>query len=344
MRKRLIALGALALLLPAADVLACIALQHRMADEYANWSRTMTSQGWTIRADHVAEDGFPAGATLTITGFSLSGGHAMLPGGLDWHADRLVLSLGLLHFWRLTVAPEGEQILRVASARPVVFAADSLLATVPLGRGRADHVAIEADGLTAGLLTSRQKQDVRIDHLGLALTANRHGAARITAQAEIEASGIELPDKGRWPLGALVRTASAVIGIASPALSGVAAADQARAWHDWGGSVTVRDLALGWGPLDVQAEAKLGLDNSLQPAGEGTATVTGWAATVDALAAGGTIPSGMAETVKMVMGMLGRAPKDDASALSVPFTLKDNTLSVGKIPLIRLHDVNWGSV
>jgi hypothetical protein len=278
-----------------------------------------------------------------MTGFSLSGGHAMLPGGLDWHADRVVLSLGLLHFWRLSVAPEGEQILRVASAKPVVFAADSLLATVPLGRGRADHVAIEADGLTAGLLQSRQKQDVRIDHLSLALTANRHGAARITAQADIAANGIELPDTGRWPLGAQIRTAAAVIDIASPALSGVAAADQARAWHDWGGSVSVRDFALGWGPLDVTAQAKLGLDNSLQPEGAGTATVTGWAATVDALAAGGTIPGGLAETVKMVMGLMGRT-RDEGAALSVPFTLKDSTLSVGKIPLIRLHDVNWGSV
>jgi hypothetical protein len=338
------ALAALALLLPMADFVACIVLQHRMADEYANWTKTLASQGWSIHADSFEEDGFPTGATVTIKGFSLSGGHAMLPGGLDWHADRLVLSLGLLHFWRLSVAPEGEQILRVAGAKPVVFAAETLLATVPLGRGRADHVTIEADGLTAGLLQSRQKQDVRIDHLGLALTANRHGAARITAQAVIDASGIALPDKGRWPLGAQVRSATAVVDIASPALSGVAAADQARAWHDWGGSVTVREFGLGWGPLDVSAQAKLGLDNGLQPEGAGTATVTGWAATVDALAAGGTIPGGMAETVKMVMGLMGRTSRDEGAALSVPFTLKDSTLSVGKIPLIRLHDVNWGSV
>jgi hypothetical protein len=344
MRTRAIALAAVALLLPAADFVACIVLQHRMADEYGNWAKTLASQGWSIHADSFEQDGFPTGATVTIKGFSVSGGHAMLPGGLDWHADRLVMSLGLLHFWRLTVAPQGEQILRIAGAKPVVFAADSLFATVPLGRGRADNVAIEADGLTAGLLQSRQKQDVRIDHLSLALTANRHVAARITAQADIEATGIELPDKGRWPLGAQVRSATAVIDIASPALSGIAAADQARAWHDWGGSVTVRDLGLGWGPLDVRAQARLGLDNSLQPAGEGTAMVTGWAQTVDALAAGGTIPSGMAETVKMVMGLMGRTPANAGSALSVPFTLKDNTLSVGKIPLIRLHDVNWGSV
>jgi hypothetical protein len=344
MRNRGIVLAAVALLLPAADFVACIVLQHRMADEYANWAKTLSSQGWSVHADSFEEDGFPTGAIVTMKGFSLSGGHAMLPGGLDWHADRVVLSLGLLHFWRLTVAPEGEQTLRVAGAKPVVFAADTLFATVPLGRGRADHIAIEADGLTAGLLQSRQKQDVRIDHLGLALTANRRGAARVTAQATIKASGIALPDKGRWPLGAQIRTASAVIDIASPALSGVAAADQARAWHDWGGSVTVRDLGLGWGPLDVQAQAKLGLDGSLQPEGEGTAKVTGWAQTVDALAAGGTIPGGMAETVKMVMGMMARAPENAGGSLSVPFTLKDSTLSVGKIPLIRLHDLNWGSV
>jgi hypothetical protein len=293
----------------------------------------------------------------------------MLPGGLDWHADRVVLSLGLLHFWRLSVEPQGEQTIRVAGTKAVVFSADTLVAHVPLG-GRVDRLSLQADGLTAGMLKSRQRQDVRIDHLALRVEAARKGSARVSAQAVIDAQGVALPDNGRWPLGALVRRASATIDLASPALSGAAPLDQARAWRDWGGTVVVRSLKLGWGPLDLRAQAHLALDDKLQPAGGGTATVTGWAQTVDALAAGGTISGGMAQTVKMVLGLMSHAPEDangtpqggdaaetppgddgagtptggDISALSLPFTLKDNTLSVGKIPLIRLHDVNWGSV
>jgi hypothetical protein len=348
MRNRLIALAAVAVLLPSLDWAACAILRHRMRTEYAAWTAAITSQGWTVHADKLREDGFPTGATLTIKNLDLAGGRAMLPGGLDWRASRVVLSLGLLHFWRLDVEPQGEQTIRVAGAKAVVFSADSLTASVPLGRGRADSIDLTADGLSAGMLASRQRQDVHIDHLALLLRADRGGAARIAAEARIDASGIALPDNGRWPLGATVRNAAATIELASPALSGVAAAEQARAWRDWGGALTIQALSLRWGPLDLHAQAKLDLDDRLQPAGAGTATVQGWAQTVDALAAGGSLPNGMADTVKMVMGLMARTPADAANdgqaTLSLPFTLKDSTLSVGKIPLIRLHSVDWSSV
>ena len=151
--------AALAALLAAADWLACLALQHRMRGEYAAWVQTITSQGWTVRTNAVAEAGFPAGASLTITGLDLSGGHAMLPGGLDWRADRVVLSLGLLHFWRLTVEPQGQQVVRAVGLRTITCFADSLVASVPLGRGRADSIALVAEGLTAGLVQSRDRLD-----------------------------------------------------------------------------------------------------------------------------------------------------------------------------------------
>ena len=360
MRNRWIGLALAVLLLPAADWLACRALQYRMRNEYASWIATIGSQGWAVHSDAVNEGGFPAGATLTITGLDLSGGRALLPGGLDWRADRVVLTLPLLHFWRLKVEPEGQQVIRIAGTKAVTCFADALSADVPLGRGRADRIAFRVDGLTAGLLQSPQRQDVRIDHLALDLKANRKNSARITAEATIDAAGVELPDNGRWPLGALVRQISATLDIASPALSGVAAAEQARAWHDWGGSLTVPRLIVRWGPMDLRATARLHLDDALQPAGDGSATIGGWAQTVDALAAGGTIPDGMAQTIKMVMGLMARAPRDSLGrdgvdgagegldngqdVLTVPFTLKDSTLSAGKIPLIRLHDVRWGGV
>jgi hypothetical protein len=345
MRKRTSIILGLAILLPMADWLACSLLQRRMRAEYAAWAATITSQGWTLRADKVSEGGFPFGATLTLSDLDLAGGRAMLPGGLDWHAERVRLSIGLAHFWRLTVEPQGEQTIRIASTNAVVFSADSLVAQVPLGRDRADRIALAADGLTAGLLQSHQRQDVRIDHLALGVLAHRQGAARITAQADIAADGIALPDNHRWPLGAVVKTAAATIDLASPALSGIAAADQARAWRDWGGVVTVQDLQLSWGPLDLQAQAKLSLDDRLQPSGKGKATVSGWAQTIDALAASGTIEAGMAQTVKLVVGLMAPAPDTDGQgALSLPFTLKDSTLSVGKIPLIKLHRLAWGGV
>ena len=83
--------------LVAADWLACLVLRHRMRTEYAAWVETVTAQGWTVHSQAIGEGGFPFGATLDLTAFALSGGHAMLPGGLDWHAERVIVSAGLAH-------------------------------------------------------------------------------------------------------------------------------------------------------------------------------------------------------------------------------------------------------
>ena len=100
----------------------------------------------------------------------------------------------------------------------------------------------------------------------------------------------------------------------------MAASDQARAWRDWGGALTVRDLVLLWGPLDLRGQARMGLDADLQPAGNGEAVIGGWAQTVDALGAGGTLPEGMVQTVKMVLGLMARsADGAGGDRLTVPF-------------------------
>jgi hypothetical protein len=340
MRIRLIVAAALVLLLAGADWLACAALRHRMRAEYAAWVATVTAQGWTVHSSGLSEGGFPLGATLTLTGFTLSGGHAMLPGGLDWRAERVIVSAGLAHPLRLTVEPQGEQTIRLAGARAVVFSADRLAATVPLGRQLVDRLSLQADGLAAGMVQS-QRQDVQIEHLELDLQANRRGAAHVTASAMVSASGIDLPDNTRWPLGDRVKSFGCVLDLTSPALSGAAAIDQARAWRDWGGALSVHDLRLEWGPAELHGEARLGLDGDLQPVGTGRATVSGWAQTVDALAAGGIMQPGMAQTVKVVLGLM---TPSKAGALTLPLTLKDSTLSVGKIPLAQLRPVRWNGI
>ncbi len=341
MRRRLIVAMTAILLLVGADWLACVALRARMRTEYAAWVATVTAQGWTVRSANVGEGGFPFGATLTLTGFDLSGGHAMLPGGLDWRSERVIVSAGLAHPTQLGLQPQGEQIIRLASARPVVLSAERLVAFVPLGRRSVDRLSLQADGLSAGLAQSH-REDLQIEHLALSLQASRREAAHVSAGAILSASGIALPDNTRWPLGARVKRFACALDLTSPALSGAAAIEQARAWRDWGGALTVHDLRLEWGPADLRASARLGLDQNLQPAGTGTAALRGWAQTVDALAAGGAMPVGMAQTVKMVMGLM--APSGDGAALNLPLRLKDSTLSVGKIPLIQLRAIGWGKV
>jgi Uncharacterized protein conserved in bacteria (DUF2125) len=347
-RRWITRIAVLAVGLALLDWLGCHLLLQRMQTEYAQWQLAAETQGWRVTSAPVEGGGFPLGATLKISELTLSGGQALVPGGLDWHAQRVTLSLSLLHPWRLDVAPQGQQTVRAASGQTVVLNADILLAQVPLGGGRPDHIHVEIADLTAGIGGSGHPQDVRIDGLDMQLEAARGGFARTSLQLDVQAHGLGLPDKGRWPLGATVSRLEAQISLASPALSGRAPAEQARAWRDWGGKVEVTKLALKWGPLDMSGSATLGLDDKLQPVGHGLAEVRGWQATLDALASGGTLPQGVAQTAKAVLSLMAPAADGDAAEggpkLSLPVSLKDNTVSLGTIPLLRVRPLVWGGV
>jgi len=330
----------------ALDWLGCRLLLNRMQATYETWRQSVESQGWHVESGTPAGGGFPFGATLKIPSLALSGGQALVPGGLDWHAQRVMLIVSLLHPFRLAVAPQGQQVIRAAGGQTVVLNADELMAQVPLGRGKPDHIRIVASDVTAGLQKSGNPQDVRIAWMELQLEAARGDAARTSLALEIKARGVGLPDKGRWPLGATITRLEADISLASPALSGQAPAEQARAWRDWGGKLNVSRLALKWGPLDMTGSALLGLDKTLQPAGTGQAQMRGWAAALDALANGGTLPVGVAQTAKAMLGLMVSVPGENGGepAVTLPMTLKDSQVSVGSIPLLRLRPVRWGGV
>ena len=314
-----------------------------MSRQFNQWAQSLRDQGFTVTHRDLQGSWLPWSVRLIVPGLTVSGGKAMLPGGLNWHADQLDLSLALLTPTTLTVTPSGEESLKAAGAPGIVFFAEDLAAVVPLGTSP-DEIDITAEGLVGGLAASPQRQDMRIGTLRLSLQAARGGAARTSARLSVQARGVGLPDDGRWPLGATINRFDTDLSLASPALSGDAPAEQARAWRDWGGVLTIQSLELHWGPLNLQGAAELGLDAHLQPEGRGQARVGGWAETLDSLARSGTIQPGVAQTAKAVLALMAHPAQDnaDGQTLELPFTLQDSTLSVGKIPLMRFGEVVWG--
>jgi hypothetical protein len=344
MRRRLIAAFCILIAAVAADWAVCAMLMSSMRTQFKHWAANLRHQGFAVSYHPLRASVAPWRVRLVVPELSVSGGKAMLPGGLKWRAERLDLSISLFDPDNIAVAPSGDQFLQAAGTPAIVFFAETLTATVPSGLARPDEIRVEAEGLVAGLAASPQRQDVRIETLQCTLQAARGGAARTSARLGIAARGIGLPDDGRWPLGATIGRLDTELSLASPALSGDAPAEQARAWRDWGGVLTVQSLSLHWGPLELQGAAELGLDAHLQPNGRGEARVAGWAATLDALARGGTIQPGVAQTAKAVLALMAHPAQNDAAgeSLELPFTLQDSTMSVGKIPLMRFGEVVWG--
>jgi hypothetical protein len=300
----------------------------------------MREDGWTVEAKGRSSGGFPFTAMLALTNAHIAGGARAMPGGLSWRSYRVVLSVSLAAPFTLVIAPEEQQLVRFANLPPIVFHADRLEARLPLGDARTRVAKLTAQGVTGGISGSHHPQDVRVDDVSMKLILRDAEANGIDATLRVHADQIGLPDIGRWPLGALIGALGATVDVHSPALSGNApAAVEAADWQREGGKVAVHDALLKWGPLLLTGGAELGLDNRLQPAGNGVATVSGGAAAFDALVSGGVLQQGMGATAKAVLGAMAQVPGGDAVRL--PFVLRDNTVSVGPIPIARLNDVVW---
>jgi len=341
MRHRTAIAAGFMICLAVGDYVACRVLQTRMQHAYDGWVDTMQRQGWTVHTGRVTSQLTPLGASLVLGDVSVDGGRAVLPGGLSWHAERLVVSISLAHPRRLQIAPEAEQQLRLAASPPLVMSSDSLVASVPLGAGRPDQIDVRAEGLVLGEPRYGERQVLRLDHAEWHLRAEPGSGSRTATGLIFTARGIGLPDNGRWALGAAIGKLHLDVALTSPVLSGAAPAEQARAWRDWGGALLVRQLDVHWGPLDMLAQGSVNLDQDLQPEGSGTARISGGRAALTALAQGGTIPDGVAQTGQMVLSLMAK-PAGNGDTLDLPLKLKNSTVSVGKLPVMSVRTVDWG--
>jgi hypothetical protein len=158
----------------------------------------------------------------------------------------------------------------------------------------------------------------------------------------LSAEAISLPATVRWPLGRAV-TALAADGVVAGRIPRIQApVPWATAWRDGGGSVQLQRVSVDWGPLHVSGSATLALDEQLQPMGAGISHLAGYGATLDALAAGGTLSRSAATAAKAVLSLLANAPVDDETAdVEVPLTLQYRTLSMRQVPLVRLPEIDW---
>ena len=323
-------------LLVAGDFIAWKAATTRLQSNLASLTTDMRASGWTVQSSDPETGGWPFAAALTLKKLRIEGAGAAIPGGLAWSVDRIVLSIRLFDPRRLAIAPFGEETLRLSHLPVLDFDAESLEALIPLGSGRPRHAALTAEGLAGGLQASRRRQDVQIGTLSVSGQA-QSSRGGIDATGDFAATGIALPDTGRWPLGGLVKHLSASATLISPPVTGASSRAQAQSWHDGLGFLRIHALDLRWGPLLLQGDAQLGLDGKLQPAGSGTIHVAGYGEALDALASAHVIGPGLAATYKALLEVM--APP--GAPLNVKVTLRDSTLFVGEIPLARVADVGW---
>ncbi len=113
-------------------------------------------------------------------------------------------------------------------------------------------------------------------------------------------------------------------------------------WRDSGGTLEVKRFALNHGPLTLDGDGTLALDDRMRPIGAFTLRVKGFEEALDRLAGAGVIKPYPAALVKTVMKSLARKQGvPGGEELKVPLSLQDGRLYVGPVALAKLPPIHW---
>ena len=318
--------------------------EQRLRNGFDAWVAARREQGWRVEGEEPVAAGWPVAARLVVKRASVEGGEAAIPGGMAWRAERVTLSVALLHPRLLAILPEGQQHLRLGGLPDLPYTADRLGIDTPLEPGAQIDVAdLAADGLRVGIPGGHANAAVDIGllrlHAEFRPSAGR-GEPALTTSASAEA--IALPPRLPWALGGRISSVSVDAEVGGPLPPAPSPVQRAQAWRDGGGTVDLRHVALGWGPLGVTGSATLSLDGQLQPMGTGAARFVGYSEALDGLASGGAITPRTALAVKAVAALIASAPEGGGPPeVAVPLALQDRTLSVRQIPLARVSAIAW---
>lgn len=112
------------------------------------------------------------------------------------------------------------------------------------------------------------------------------------------------------------------------------------AWRDDGGVVEFNRAGINWGPLDVQGNGTLTLDELNRPLGAFTVRARGYAETIDAVVAAGALRPRDGNGLKLALNLLARQPAgQQRPQLDVAVSAQDGKLFVAGFPVTPLAPV-----
>lgn len=338
--RRWLWIAAVLILIVAGDAALWRFATRRLELGLSDWVTAQRAAGWKITSEDQQTGGWPVAATLNLHHVSVEHGPPFAGGGVAWQSDRVSLRISALHPTTLQIDASGAGRVRLASGPDLPYSASRLVVAVPLQATRQPASAtVFAEALMAGppgrtVTIHNLTTNVRVAPVAI--------AGEPAVATSLNASGIALPAGPDWPLGQRIASlaADAVLGGPLPAKGDLN--ERATAWRNDGGILRVNALEAVWGPLHLRAKAELQLDPDLQPAGTGSATMIGYTATANALAAHGVMTQGAAIAAKALLSLMAHMPADGGpSEVEVPLSLQHRTLSMRQVPLVQLPALDW---
>ncbi len=329
-RHVLIALVAVAVLIPAGYTAYWFDVAASVRESIADWAEARRAEGFLVVHGEVAVSGFPGRLIARVEAPAVA-----RPDGKPawwWRGDRLIAEAAP---WAPTVITVilprdmGLKYRRHDDDREVTATLESGTAWVTQEGGVAQHITMEATGIDA--MTPRGPAAlVRFD--GEAWRGEGE-----TIEIVFDARRLILTPDADGPLGREVTTvaAAATVTGALPETSDRAAL---AAWSKAGGTVELRSLGVEWGGLAIEAEGTMTLDQMLRPQAALTARVAGYGDALDAFATAGAMRAGDASMAKTFLNIMAKTISG-RRVIEVALTAQDGTLYAGPIPLVKLKPV-----
>jgi hypothetical protein len=297
----------------------------------AAWLDERRAAGWVAEAEDIAVNGFPNRLDMTVTGLDLADPAA----GWSWRAPQFqVLSLTWKPHHVISVWP-GEQV--VASPYETVRIASETLrgsvVFVPRPGLELDRSTIEIAEMT---ITGEAGWQATLGNALLATRRSEPGTAPPHAHdVSFTADNLALP--AGWTAG-LDRAGVLPDRMETTALDATLAFD--RPWDqnavETGNpaleGVTIRDLRVNWGRLDLRGRGTLQADEAGYASGRLDLRVRNWRDMLALAVNAEMISSSTARAVETGLGLLARlsASRD---TIEVPLVFEDGRTRLGPIPI-----------
>jgi len=320
-----LALGALAL----AYAVYWYELADKAESAIADWTEARAAEGLDASHGAIAITGFPFRFRVTVEDPALARAQ---PPQLSWRTERLSASARPWSPRRVHLEAPGPHDVTFRDRgvpRVLAVATRESSAEIELTKaGTVGRFEVTAHGL-------RIVSDALLGAIGASrLDLSFEGAGgEETTRLAVHARELALPLAGLTAVAPDIAHLGGEALISGPFPAGPFEAVVA-AWRDGGGTIDISALRLEWGPLRVEADGTLALDEALRPIGAFTARVLGLRETITALTEAEVLTPQRAAFVRITTSILSEETK--GGRLEFPLTAQFGRLFVGPVAVLDI--------
>ncbi len=312
----------------------------QVEDGFLRWRDAQNHNGYRVKHGVLDIGGFPGSVRLEIAAPDI----ASTKDGWSVRSSRAVFEIQPWNWRRYRVEAAGpHHVAGIVQGRSVQGVAETGSAWFV---GHLNDRGRMAEGVA-------EVRDLRIRQPdGDELSATRHVQVRLrwpddTAPARppsfdltVTASDTRLSQKISGPLGPDLR-AFRLSGTLNGKPPGKLQRDALDAWRRDGGTVDIRQIALGWGALDVAGNGALALDAALRPLGAFTTEIRGYRAMLSALERTGKLRRREASGARLALDLLSKPDGNGGGrrVVTVPLTAQKGRLYLGPVRLLKLPPI-----